>query len=190
MFEQENRKPIVLTDELIDEWVKRTGKSRELLTEMLELHHKYIDYLIDNEPKALILSLPYLGSLRFNTQMAYNYMKRHPVTDARYKPIHDKMATLLELTGNDIFNMKSSNPLILVKLYYKLTGKRFLAMYEKYYSLVKILEEYNNNFVESKQKGIKSTIEDWLPESLIELYREKQRRREEYRKSNKKQNKP
>lgn len=145
-------KSIVLTEDLIDEWVKRTGKDRKLLEEMLKLHHKYIDHVIENEPTALILSLPHLGTLRFNYYMAKNYLKRHDNGLELNKPIVAKMNLLKEIMYTEGNKIKNFNRPAILKQFYKRTRKTYLALYERYYDLVKILEDYHNEFYMEKMK--------------------------------------
>ena len=57
---------MTFTEDIVDEWEKRTGKSRELLEEMLRIHADYIYDKAVNDPEAYRLKLPNLALLNFN----------------------------------------------------------------------------------------------------------------------------
>lgn len=143
-----NRKPIVLTEDLIDEWQKRTGKPRELLEEMLKLHYKYVNHLINNEPTAVIIMFPNLGKLRFNYFMYKSSISGRSAETL--KPMTDKFEVLQEIMrveGNEIMNF---NRPLLVKQFFKRTRKTIRGVYNKYYQYWLELERYHNEWFMNK----------------------------------------
>jgi len=150
MFNQEaKRKPIVLTDELIDIWTERTGKPRELLVEMLDLHHEYIQHLVKNEPDALIIKLPYLGRLRFNYLLGLSYTK----WTASHLPIAAKivkMKELLDLEGN---KLKNFNLPLFIKQNHVILGAKARTPIPLFYTYWKALEEKHNEWYNKKFKS-------------------------------------
>ena len=134
---------ITLTEDLIGEWQKRTGKPRELLEEMLVLHYKYLDYAIDNEEKAIIINFPNLGKMSFNYLLSLRYANTQKYVTGIRKKL-DKLIHLLETEGNNLLNFNS--PMVARQIYMK-TGRFPKGVYNKLYEYWNILEiDHNDNY--------------------------------------------
>lgn len=137
-----NKRSITLTEDLIEDWVKNTGKPKELLEEMLKLHYKYLDYLIDNDPNAIIIKFPMLGKLRFNFLLGKQFKTKMPNS----KGIKEKFSTLEKIMrkeGNRIINF---NMPMLGKQMYQKTLNYPQGLYVKMYKYWTVLENTTNEW--------------------------------------------
>lgn len=137
-----NKRDITLTEDLIDEWVKETGKPKELLEEMLKLHYKYLDHIIDNEEKAIIINFPWLGKLRFNYLLGRQYTKKMP-NSIGMKAKFDRLYDIMLKEGNKVVNF---NMPMIGKQYYQMACEYPSKMYIEFYKYVTIVEKENNKW--------------------------------------------
>ena len=95
---------MTFTEDIVDEWEKRTGKSRELLEEMLRIHADYIYDKAVNDLEAYRLKLPNLALLNFNFFASdvgrVNYKDDEPLL----KSIQEKRINLINNFTTDEVN--------------------------------------------------------------------------------------
>jgi hypothetical protein len=91
-------------DEVVDEWEKRTGKSRELLEEMLRIHADYIYEKTVEDPNAYRINLPSLGLLNFNFFASNTGTKMHSENEMLLRKIQSKRISLIKNFTNDEVN--------------------------------------------------------------------------------------
>lgn len=95
---------MTFTDEIVEEWQKRTGKPRELLEEMLRIHADYIYEKSVNDSESFRIHLPNLATLNFNFFASdvgeINYKEDEPLL----RSIQQKRIKLIENYTTDEVN--------------------------------------------------------------------------------------
>lgn len=139
------RKNISFTNEMIDEWAEKTGKPRELLEEMYNLHIKYVKKLQFETPDAVNIRLPALGILRLNFYLALRY---RAVYTKLNKVINNKIILLEECIKNHgwlFLNFK--RPLFITQCN-RIRKEKTLKGLQNFYNLFKIIEnKVNDDFI-------------------------------------------
>lgn len=145
-----NRRVMSQTKDIIDEWVIRTGKPRELLEEMYVLHTKYVKKLTRETPDALNIRLPALGVLRMNRYLSVRY---HTLYDKTNDVLNAKLKILDDITkehGWDFLNFKI--PMFRTQ-YWKIFKNKADAMLQRFYTIIKLIEDVNNEQFNKKHRS-------------------------------------
>ncbi len=146
------RKPIVLTEDLIKIWSERTGKPEPLLKEMLSLHYKYIDHLIDTKEDCLSIGLPNMGRLKLNYYMSLSYLNYLSPNNRYYDWIVTKV-DMLKRIGKDIdFDAINYNRPIFTKQLFKIFGEQSKGAFEKFYTYWNMIENAHNEWYQERIK--------------------------------------
>jgi len=146
------KKPIVLTEDLIKIWSERTGKDEALLKELLALHTKYIDHLIDNEEGCLSINLPNMGKLRQNYYMSLSYLQ-YIEKGSRYFEWLTKKVDLMREIGSAInHDAINYNRPIFTKQIYKIFKNKAKGAFAKFYMYWNMIENSHNDWYVEKVK--------------------------------------
>lgn len=139
---ESNRRNLSFTSDIIDEWVERTGKPRELLEEMFELHLEYVDKLKKETPDAINIRLPALGVLRLNYFMARAYTVNRNIAIIA-DVVRQKIKVLdkvREKRGYNVLNFR--RPMFYLQ-YMSMTKKYLKYKFKKFYKIIKEVEDAN-----------------------------------------------
>ncbi len=150
---KENRPSIILTDDLIKIWAEKTGKSEEVLRDILKHHHDYLNKKINEDPTAIIINIPWIGKLRFNYYLGLSYLsakkKKNKVTDI----VHQKVTYLREILKKDGRQIKNFNRPAVYRQYLNLTKEFSRRVYDLFYIMWKKLEDEHNDDYNKKNKS-------------------------------------
>ena len=128
------------TEDIIDELIKRTGKERHVIEEIIKLHATYIKHLSIEEPEVFNMNLPYLCSLSFNYLLGINKKPNNRIT-SDHRKLKKKHKTLAKRLKQDKKNINYITPQILA---YKMREE--VDYVEGFYSFKKYNEEYTEKF--------------------------------------------
>lgn len=150
---KDDRPSIVLTDDLIKIWAERTGKSEEILRDVLKHHHDYLNKKVNEDPTAIIINIPWLGKLRFNYYLGLSYLsakgKINTVTDI----VHQKVTRLREILKRDGKQIKNFNRPAIYRQHLHLTKEFTRRVYDLFYIMWKRLEDEHNDYYNKKNKS-------------------------------------
>lgn len=150
---KDNRPPIILTEDIIKIWVERTGKSEEILKDILKHHHDYLNKKINEEPTAVIINIPWLGKLRFNYYLGLSYLSTKQRMNRITDPVHKKITHLKSILKKDGRQIKNFNRPSLYRQYYYLTKEFSRRVYDLFYIMWKKLEDEHNDYYNKKNKN-------------------------------------
>lgn len=143
--EEQNRPAIVLTDDVIEEWQKRTGKPIELLEDMYMWHTKYIKHLTETKEDAVQIKLPKIGRLYFNPSLAAS-SKISKKNKEIEEIIEKRIQTLIYQKVRTLHN----NIPMVRRVYEKYVGKRAARVGAYLHRYWRIVEQYNDEKVNKK----------------------------------------
>lgn len=139
------RKTISFTNEMIDEWVEKTGKPRELLEEMYKLHIKYVKKLQFETPEAINIKLPALGVLRLNFYLALRYRTVYSKTN---EVLNKKIKLLEECIKNHGWSFLNFKRPLFMTQYSRIHKEKAMRGLQNFYNIVKSIEnKVNNDFI-------------------------------------------
>lgn len=98
LFLTKTKKPILFTQDIIEECSKRTGKSVELINEVYKINLEYIKKEIKENKEIVLVSFPNLGKLRFNYYLGLcsKVVNKSPDTKKRIEERLDFIRVLLK----------------------------------------------------------------------------------------------
>lgn len=136
-------KPITFTDDILEELSSRTGKSKELLKDILKHNIAYLKKSIISNEDLVLINFPNLGKMRFNYYLGGCTLSNNGATSYRY--LANKMKYLKEVLkkpeGNDIKNFNKPLLFISIRKREENVDKNIIPSFYKYW---KILENIHN----------------------------------------------
>ena len=138
---QKHKYNIVLKENIIKELSKKTGKSEELLSELVSLHYKYVHHLIDTKESPMLISIPVIGKLCFNFMLGSSYLRTHKKDDK----IRGMLERFRELLSKGITTKGMVNPVMFLNA--QIIDKKFKVAKYNIGLYAKKLEEHHNNWV-------------------------------------------
>jgi hypothetical protein len=139
---------IVFREDVIDELEKRTGKPRELLDELIQLHYDRIDDIMTNHETPYIISIPYIGKLRMNYMLTMSYRKNY--FDKSVDKHIEFFRGLINKGEKTLINFRK--PIILNQYVY-ITGDKLRTVCKTFYTYVRAIEEIHNKWYVEKFKN-------------------------------------
>jgi hypothetical protein len=145
---KQHKYSIVFRDNVIDELALRTGKSRELLEELVQLHYDRIDDIITNHETPYIIAIPYLGKLRMNYLLTMSFRKNF--CDKSVDKHVDFFKDLIKKGQATLKNFRK--PIILTQ-YMVIFDEVIRAKCRNFYNTVRVIEERHNEWYNKKFKN-------------------------------------
>lgn len=135
------RNSISFTEDIKEEWCKRTGKSRELIDDMYAWHIKYVKKLTRETPDAVNVRLPGLGVLRMNFYMALRYTTLY---DKKNEVLNSKISLLEKTIREHGWYFINFNKPMIMKMHWLMFKNTGGGILKNFYNIFKKVEDVTN----------------------------------------------
>jgi hypothetical protein len=141
---KKTNKSIYFTEDIIEELSAKTGKSKELLADIIKQNNQYIKKSISEDEKIVVINYPNFGKMLFNYYLGGCSIPR--VTNSTLKErLKNRVNYLYDfLVKANAGNLKNFNKPIVSTLLYNLTGSTPKNIINSFYKSWKILEDKHN----------------------------------------------
>lgn len=137
-------KPLYFTEDIIEELSAKTGKSKELLADIIKTNLNYVKKSINEDPEIVVINFPNFGKMMFNYYLGCCSIPRVTNNSLKSKII-DKVNYLYDvLTIKKENKIRNFNKPLLSTLTYNLRGKTPKNIINSFYKSWKILEQKHN----------------------------------------------
>jgi hypothetical protein len=137
-------KALYFTEDIIEELSAKTGKSKELLADIIKHNNKYLKESISKNEQLIVINFPNFGKMLFNYYLGGCSIVRTHNNKLKIslKNRVGYLYSLLKIKDGD--KLKNFNKPIVSTLTYNLLGKTPRNIINSFYKSWKILEDKHN----------------------------------------------